>query len=175
MSVDTMSLSAMNSSKTCGRGEASSLRCGSQVLPPREEYYDPAREDVGVPDHLVGQREGMNPSPSFQGTYTSDFRERPSMLSEGFPDDMRPEARTEMPAMDHGSALDQHFPGNNPTMPTGAVQYVGRDEPEQYGRMGGPTRYPADTVVDDAFIAQREAEGGTWYDDELSPSPPGRG
>ncbi|KAK5122927.1 hypothetical protein LTR85_003492 [Meristemomyces frigidus] len=114
---------------------------------PRREIYE---------DEFLGSRKGHNFSDELAGAWTDDYIQRLSLLNEPLPDIMIPTARTTMPEMRKGSALERTFPGHKDSMPEGAIGYVGRDEVMSWGN-GGPTMYPSE-VVDDEFIRNREAD-----------------
>ena len=89
----------------------------------------------------------------FRGVIAADGRRRPCLLTEAFPGDMRPNAQRRFPTGRRGR---QAWPGHNETMPEGAIGYIGRDEPEGFGRPNGPFMHPTDRKIDLEYVRRHE-------------------
>ncbi|KAI7241715.1 hypothetical protein KC330_g481 [Hortaea werneckii] len=104
-------------------------------------------------DEYLGQYRSRPTIGTLHGAPDVDFQPRPALLTEPLPGGHVPNARTTLPR----HRRERTFPGHNPTMPEGAVGYVGRDEAVRWGHLGGPSMYPAEAIGPEE-MAMREAD-----------------
>ncbi|KAI7280296.1 hypothetical protein KC345_g4839 [Hortaea werneckii] len=116
------------------------------------DFGHPPTDPLGR-DEYLGQYRSPPVLGTLHGAPDVDFQPRPALLTEPLPGGHIPNARTTLPR----HRRETTFPGNNPTMPEGAVGYVGRDEAVRWGHLGGPSMYPAEAMGPEE-MAMREAD-----------------
>jgi len=121
---------------------------------------------VGMLDEneFLGTQPGINYGSQLRGNYrdAETYMRRRSLLTEPIAGGIVPTARTTMPKMWlHPSGrrveIERTWSGHNDSMPQGAVDYVGVDEPWTWGPGCEKTTYPAE-IVDYDFVRSREMD-----------------